>query len=85
MPLPPYSPMSQCRKCLAIEAHTAWRPAGRCVVDADGELSTIEAHDGSLGVERMCRRCRRCGYHWDEAPADATPSAADRPRFPLAG
>jgi len=57
-PLPPFSgDRPTCAKCGGHEARTNWTPEQRL---CDCRIAT------GIG-ERMCRDCKRCGFHWDEA------------------
>lgn len=76
--LPPYTAdRPRCTKCGHDKAGTRWTQAfNQC-----DTLLNAETTYGSQ--QRMCRRCERCGYHWDEAIATNDQTAPFRDRAPL--
>lgn len=63
---PPYTgDNARCAKCGYDGVGTTYTAHGRC---EDGYL--VMDHQDT-GGERLCRTCRRCDYHWDEAVVPA--------------
>lgn len=52
-----------CVKCGHEGAQTVYRTTGECQYNGDQIMDTYEGTPN----ERLCRRCERCDYHWDEA------------------
>lgn len=69
--LPAYSGSSvQCPKCQCHDVGATYYPDGVCNHAGPSETYIVRSGDGA-GIERMHRACSKCGYAWDEAPADA--------------
>lgn len=67
VPLPPFSgDAPTCPKCGNEGASTTFKAYGDCLVGEDHAMS-----QGWHANERLCRRCARCGYGWDEATTEA--------------
>lgn len=76
--LPPYTAdRPRCPKCGHDKAGTRWTQAfNECDTFLNAETSFREQ-------QRLCRRCERCGFHWDEALATNDQAAPFRDRLPL--
>ncbi|MGW2220986.1 hypothetical protein ACWCSD_38880 [Nonomuraea sp. NPDC001684] len=70
--LPPFSGLEPtCAKCGWIGATLQYRPErGPLVLPWNSAVLVDVARP-----ERLARHCTSCGYHWDEAPLDAPPTA----------
>ena len=65
-PLPPFSGDSPtCPKCGNESASTTFKAYGDCLAGDDHTVMV-----GWHANERLCRRCTRCGYGWDEATVE---------------
>lgn len=64
--LPPFTgDDTHCAKCGSTEASARYTPPHHvCICRVPTGIG-----------ERLCRACRRCGFHWDEAIADADKEA----------
>jgi ribosomal protein S27AE len=80
--LPPYTgDHPTCPKCGHHGARTRHTPGIEGAVPK--ERAVCESRFPSGLVERLCRECSRCGYHWDEALATNDDAARFRDRLPL--
>lgn len=62
--LPPYTgPDTECPKCGHDAATTTFVGTGRC----GGDSHDFIQNSHGLDNPRLCRRCKRCDYAWDEA------------------
>lgn len=73
-PLPPYTgDDTTCPKCAHQGAATAYRKEG------EQRAGSFFAVGPSDRIERLERRCPRCGYIWDEALAVARAITGGQP------
>jgi hypothetical protein len=74
--LPPHSAdFPICPKCKGDSASTEYKDSLSCMF-SDHSHET-KADEGRSGTPRLCRRCDRCGYAWDEACEDAPAAEVD--------
>ena len=64
-----YDPLSSCPKC----GNGTGNPTGANSIYAEGVYATATWESGPLGCS-ILRRCKVCGYTWDELPLDAVTS-----------
>jgi RecJ-like exonuclease len=68
----PYDQERPCPKCRAVGARTEYHARSTVRGDDSGTHQSCRLM-GDGETEHLHRICETCGYHWAEAPLDATP------------